>query len=115
MINYINGFIIVRKSWADAGPIRTFAVSGTKNNGIEWLGHDIMRIGGESMILNGLFFKPDLFARWIDVINEYGLFPMKERIREYIEDYIEIAKDNNIEPYNSTSLGFDAVRIGRIL
>ncbi len=82
---------------------------------IEWLGYDIMRIGGGSMLLNGLFFKPDRFARWIDVINEYGLFPMKERIREYIEDYIEIAKDNSIEPYDSTSLGFDAIRVGRIL
>ena len=82
---------------------------------IEWLGYDIMRIGGESMILNGLFFKPDRFARWIDVINEYGLFPMKETIQEYIEDYIEIAKDNSIEPYGSTDLGFDAIRVGRIL
>ena len=40
---------------------------------------------------------------------------MKERIREYIDDYIEIAKDNSIEPYGSTSLGFDAIRVGRIL
>jgi len=48
------------------------------------------------------------------VINEYGLFPRKERIPEYIDDYIEIAKDNSIEPYDPRDLGFDAVRVGRM-
>lgn len=81
---------------------------------IERLGYDIVRIGGGSMLLNGLFSKPDRFARWIEVINEYGLFPTKERIAEYIDDYIECAKDNSIEPVLSTDLGFDAIKVGRI-
>src|SRR6202012_604983 len=54
---------------------------------IEWLGYDIWFLGGWSLILNGVFFKPDLFAKWIDCLNDNGLFENKDYLDAFLEDY----------------------------
>jgi len=82
---------------------------------IEWLGYDIIRFGVSSLILNGLFFKPGYFSKWVAVINSNGLFPNKDKVQGYVEDYLRCAKDGIVEPYDLTANKFDAVRIGRVL
>jgi len=81
---------------------------------IEWLGYDLFPFGGTSLILDGFFFKPDLFNKWVGELNKNGLFSQTDKMQEYIEEYLVYAKDNIVENYNLTELNFDAVRVGRV-
>ena len=80
---------------------------------IEWLGFDIFVFGGGSLILNGLFFKPAYFYKWIDEVNANGLFTKKDNTQEYIDNYTECAKDNIVESYDLTDISFDVIRVGK--
>lgn len=82
---------------------------------IEWLGYDIIRFGVSSLILNGLFFKPEYFSKWKEEVNGNGLFSNKDKVQEYIADYIRCGNDGIVEPHDLTDIGFDAIRIGSVL
>jgi len=85
------------------------------NGKIEWLGYDVIVFGGSSLILDGLFFKPEHFEKWVPLINENGLFSNKDHIHDFIKHYFIVADKGIIENYNMKVLRVDAVRIGRVL
>lgn len=68
---------------------------------IEWLGYDIIRFGVSSLILNGLFFKPEYFSKWVEVININGLFPNKDKVQEYVDDYVKCGKDGIVDSFKA--------------
>ncbi|MBO9205275.1 MULTISPECIES: hypothetical protein [Niastella] len=82
---------------------------------IEWLGYDILSFGNGSLILNGIFLKPDHFRKWVPWINDNGLFAGKEQVQAYIDDYLQLASDDIVEDHIPSPYRFDAVRIGRVL
>lgn len=82
---------------------------------IEWLGYDILSFGNGSLILNGIFLKPDHFSKWVPWINDNGLFAGKEQVQAYIDDYLQLASDDIVEDYIPSPYRFDAVKIGRVL
>jgi len=71
---------------------------------VEWLGYDVMALGGSSLIINVFFFRPHLFSRSRVLINENRLFTRAEDIDEYLDDYMRNAKQNLVEPYDRNAI-----------
>ena len=56
---------------------------------IDWLGIDI--VCGDSMLIEGIFNKPEWFADFIKHLNQYGLFDINNPIvYEYINFYNQL-------------------------
>lgn len=84
---------------------------------IKWLGYDVIsQYGFASLISMGLFFKPNHFTKWIDIINIHGLFDDKKYLDEYVYDYSIAATKGVVENHVNfkDKLGVDLLRIGKI-
>lgn len=75
------------------------------DNTVEWLGKDVLVFGGHSLIKEGIFFRPELFGVWKDVINEHGLFPIDMPIDDFVRDAQALARRGLIEDYGVLTNG----------
>jgi hypothetical protein len=84
---------------------------------VEWLGYDLCSLGGWSFILDGIFFRPNYFEKWMGVLNENGLFPSDKGIKQFVEDYAELSRENLVEPYDPSDSDqiIHMIRVGRVL
>lgn len=81
----------------------------------EWLGVDIYCHGYGSLIREGIFTKPDLFADYSGKLNTYGLFNSDiVSINQYIDLYIECSAENDIEPIDGAKEYLDKIAISRL-
>lgn len=86
---------------------------------IDWLGYDLDMIGYCSILRDGYFSYPDLFAEFSCQLNKYGLFDeVGDAIYNYIEKYkLVSSSDENgcFEPYTEVFEGVVPVRVGMIV
>ena len=80
---------------------------------IDWLGYDVMGVGEWSLLADGLFLKPALFAEWQNYLNDYGLFDTNTIINDYIKAYLEAAQKQQVEELADNCV-IDVIRIGRL-
>jgi hypothetical protein len=67
---------------------------------IQWLGEDITSVRG-SMLLEGVFTKPDAFSNFINYLNQYGLFEINSPLTDlYIKDYVLKEQPHNLEIFS---------------
>jgi hypothetical protein len=84
-------------------------------SGLEFLGIDVVDISGWSLIFEGYFVKPDLFADWAHYINKDGLFPADVDVNAYVQAYKQAAtQDQCIEPLCEQVYGIDGVSVYRV-
>jgi hypothetical protein len=70
----------------------------------ESLGYDItLREGYCSIILEGIFFKPEYFQEYIPLLNKNGLFVDKMPCQEYTELFRSLARKDIVEPADCES------------
>jgi hypothetical protein len=68
---------------------------------IKWLGEDIISGLTGSMLLEGIFTKPDIFSNFISSLNQYGLFNINSPLTDlYIKDYIVKEQLHNLEIFS---------------
>jgi len=80
-----------------------------------WLGVDIYCHGYGSLIREGIFTKPDLFANYSGKLNAYGLFNSDSvSINQYIDLYIESSAEDDIEPIDGAEEYLDKIAISRV-
>jgi len=84
------------------------------SNLITWLGYDLTILQGGSLVFMGIFFKPHLFEKWIDRINDNGLLDSLEDCADYFIDYLKAAKNGDVEDYLVTEENSEPIRVGRI-
>jgi len=81
-----------------------------------WLGVDIYCHGFGSLIREGIFTKPDLFADYSGNLNAYGLFSSDiVSINQYIDFYIKYSAEDDIEPIHGAEEYLDKISISRVL
>jgi hypothetical protein len=73
---------------------------GTINSKIklEYLGLDCVAIGEWSVLLDGVYFKPDSFARVVERLNDHGLLSSGEDCDEVFRQYVELSSKGVVEP-----------------
>lgn len=82
---------------------------------IDWLGVDPFCGGYGSMILQGLFTKPELFADFIPDVARTGLFEDGSAFLEkYIEQYVRLEGRHNLELFEPVLEHLDRIRVGRV-
>ena len=65
---------------------------------VKWLGYDIVVIGEQSLLCDGLFTAPLAFQGWEKELNEYGLFRSSDVNESYVEAYNNAVKQEDVEP-----------------
>lgn len=84
-------------------------------NFLEWLGYDIITYMNNSLLFLGLFSHPNYFKVWIDKVNNHGLFNDDSEIKNYIEDYLNLASKDIVEDYVFPEKGFQVVKIAKVI
>lgn len=73
---------------------------------INWLGKDITCSLNGSMILAGIFTKPELFSDFTKHLNQYGLFQISSPVVDsYISHYFQLNEEGyNLETFTNENL-----------
>jgi len=88
---------------------------------IEWIGYDLMDLGGGSLILDGVYYKQELFKDFYCLINSNGIFSINignENCNNFIERFKELGENGEVELlYKSKSryAGPELIKIGKPL
>ena len=67
---------------------------------IEWLGFDVLAYGEWSLLNDGLFKSPDVFAVFVPHVNAHGLLATPEVAPAFTNAYAAAARVANIEPFH---------------
>ncbi len=79
------------------------------------LGIDIYCPGYGSMLLQGVYARPDLFSAAASRLNNYGLLdPDEETLTSYIERYLRIEEEADLEAFESVLESTDRIEMGRV-
>ncbi|MGA8164920.1 MAG: hypothetical protein WB791_07855 [Waddliaceae bacterium] len=79
---------------------------------IHWIGYDVFKLDGWSLIRHGVFRCNEFFQKWKDKLNDFGLLPKRDAMfDELIEDYRFFEKEDLIEDLVNHE-NIDSVRIG---
>jgi hypothetical protein len=81
---------------------------------VEWIGYDVAPAGNSSLLLNGIFVRPDLFRAPGEVLNEHGLLRSVEDADRYIAECRALATRNLLEPVDEEPYPVEAIRVGRL-
>lgn len=71
---------------------------------VEWLGFDVLAYGEWSLLNDGLFKRPDVFAAFVPDINPHGLFSAPEVAPAFTAAYVAATQVANIEPFHPPML-----------
>lgn len=89
---------------------------------VEWLGYDVIALGQQSLLHDGLFAMPTAFPGWQEQINPYGLLPALGLVEPYIAAYQAAARAGQVEDIADIAeelagAGYTvaAIQIGRVL
>ncbi|MDJ1505188.1 hypothetical protein [Xanthocytophaga agilis] len=80
---------------------------------IEWLGYDILQLGGWSLIRHALFENRQYSMLEKNPLNSYGLFDNIKSIDKFLEAYDKLALLDKVDPIVEGSI-VDPVRIARL-
>jgi hypothetical protein len=88
----------------------------SSRGGAHWLGADIYCHGFGSLLLQGVFARPDSFSDFVPLLNEHGLFDLAsdESIAAYKSAYNERAGNAGIEIVEAKAGFTDTVYIGEV-
>jgi hypothetical protein len=82
---------------------------------VEWLGADLYCHGYGSLLLQGLFTHPEVFADFESELNEHGLFDHNRRVIErYRAAYIARTTNAGLEPIGDLAT-LDVAAVGRVI
>lgn len=81
---------------------------------IEWLGWDVAVPGSSSLLLDGVFWRPQFFEEHRCILNEHGLLPSAEAVDSYVSVYRPLGEEGLVEPIMEHVYRLDAIRIGRV-
>lgn len=83
-----------------------------------WLGYDVVALGQQSLLNDGLFAVPAAFPGWEKQINEFGLFSSQDEARAFVNAYEEASSKGKVEEINEDFVSFgyeiDVIEVGRI-
>jgi hypothetical protein len=89
---------------------------------VEWLGYDVIALGQQSLLRDGVFAVPRAFPAWQQRINSLGLLPAPDLVESYTAAYRAVAKAGQVEDISGiegaiSGWGYTvaAIQIGRIL
>jgi hypothetical protein len=87
------------------------------DNCIDWLGSDIFVSGFGSILLLGVYNKPQAFPGFLAKLNKNGLFDIEPDIdKKYITRYREACASYNLEPVDFAPTGFmSTIAVGRLI
>jgi hypothetical protein len=89
------------------------------DNRVDWLGSDIFVSGFGSLLLLGIYNKPQAFPGFLIKLNKSGLFDIDIDIdidKEYITRYREICASYNLEPVDFVTTEFmSTIAVGRLI
>jgi hypothetical protein len=95
---------------------------GLDSSQVEWLGYDVVALGQQSLLHDGLFAVPAAFPAWQQRLNSFGLLPASDLVEPYIGAYREAATTGQVEDIADIAgelagLGYTvaAIQIGRVL
>ncbi|MGA8163779.1 MAG: hypothetical protein WB791_01995 [Waddliaceae bacterium] len=79
---------------------------------IHWIGYDVFKLDGWSLIRHGVFRCNEFFQKWKDKLNDFGLVPKRDAMfDEIIADYKFFEKKDLIEDLVNYE-NIDSMRIG---
>lgn len=82
---------------------------------LTWLGWDAVLLGSYSLLEEGVFWHPELFGEYRDVVNRHGLLPSVEEAERYVSRYRALNDEGVLEePLVEQPYPVDLIRIGRI-
>jgi len=64
---------------------------------VEWRGYDVLALGQQSLLNDGLFVVPSAFPGWRARINNFGLLPTPDLVEPYTADYQAAATRGEVE------------------
>jgi hypothetical protein len=64
---------------------------------LEYGGFEPFQIGGDSLLVNGLFGVSNRFPNWQDKLNRNGLLPTRELASEYVFEYQDLVRSGLLE------------------
>jgi hypothetical protein len=81
---------------------------------IEWLGYDVVLLGGWSLIKHGVFENRQLSLVDAKRLNKYGLFDDVDGIDKFLAEYERLALRDKVDPLLSKNIILDFVNVGRL-
>lgn len=81
---------------------------------IDWLGWDVAVPGSSSLLLDGVFWRPELFKERSHLLNKHGLLSSPEEVDRYVSAYRPLGEQNLVEPIMEHVYRLDAIRVGRV-
>lgn len=81
---------------------------------IEWLGYDIVLLGGWSLIKHGVFENKQLSLVEKKRLNGYGLFDDLNDIDKFLAEYERLALMNKVDQLLDRDIILDFVNVGRL-
>lgn len=103
-----NEVIVVQSDALDG----TFGLAPLRAGSVEWLGFDLVLLGGWSLISHGIFENRRLSLLAKKSINGNGLFDDTYGLDAFIEEYMRLGALNEVDPLTSVTL--EVVRVGRL-
>lgn len=66
---------------------------------LEWIGYDVVALGQQSLLSDGLFSVPAAFPNWQTRINRFGLLSSRDLVASYIDAYRQAARTEQVEDF----------------
>jgi hypothetical protein len=79
----------------------------------EWVGWDVAPLGHSSLLVEGLFARPDLFGGVRELVNRAGLLLSEEAVASYVQSYRAFSDRGLVEAVIEDPYSVDGIRIGR--
>jgi hypothetical protein len=80
---------------------------------VVWLGYDPFSIGYWSLLSEGLFVVQEPFKKYIEDLNDFGLFSRPEDALEYSESYLKESSKHTVEELPDGGANVVLIRVGR--
>ncbi len=86
---------------------------------VEWLGYDVVALGEQSLLHDGLFAVPGAFGDWRTRINRFGLLPTLDLVEPFTAAYRAAMEREEVEDFVEQPDLYEhtvpAIQIGRVL